>query len=148
MSGGRLDHANPIDATPAPTPDPGGHAGLAALTESETGRAVGLAVATMAANGIAVVFTIVFTRLLGADDYGSLAALLNLSVILFVPGSALQVVVAREGTLGRLGRGGELAGTLRRWTRQILVVLAVVTVAAAVAREPLAALLDVEQEWA
>ena len=34
-------------------------------------------------------------------------------MILFVPGSALQVAAAREGTLGRLGRGGELAGTLR-----------------------------------
>ncbi len=50
-------------------------------------------------------------------------------VILFVPGSALQVAAAREGTLGRLGRGGELAGTLARWTRHILIVLVVVAVA-------------------
>ena len=67
----------------------------------------------MAANLVAVVFTVIFTRLLGADGYGSLAALLNLSVILFVPGSALQVAAAREATLGRLGRGGELAGHAR-----------------------------------
>ena len=86
--------------------------------------------------------------MLGADGYGSLAALLNLTVILFVPGAALQVAAAREGTLGHLGRGGELAGTLRRWTRHILILLAVVAVGAALVREPLAAVLNVEQEWA
>jgi O-antigen/teichoic acid export membrane protein len=116
--------------------------------DPETSKAIGLAAATMAANLVAVVFTVIFTRMLGADGYGSLAALLNLTIILFVPGSALQVAAAREGTLGRLGRGGELAGTLRRWTRHIMIVLAVVAVAAAVAREPLAAALNVEQEWA
>jgi O-antigen/teichoic acid export membrane protein len=116
--------------------------------DPETAKAIGLAAATMAANLVAVVFTVIFTRLLGTDGYGSLAALLNLTIILFVPGSALQVAAAREGTLGRLGRGGELAGTLRRWTRHILVVLAVVAVGAALVREPLAAALNVEQEWA
>ena len=102
----------------------------------------------MAANLVAVVFTVIFTRILGTGGYGSLAALLNLTVILFVPGSALQVAAAREGTLGRLGRGGELAGTLARWTRHLLIGLVAVTVAAIVAREPLAALLNVDQEWA
>ena len=103
----------------------------------ETGKAIGLAAATMAANLVAVVFTVIFTRWLGADGYGSLAALMNLSVILFVPGAALQVAAAREGTLGRLGRGGELAGTLARWTRHILIALA--AVAAAVRRGAAAA---------
>ena len=83
------------------------------------------------------------------DGYGSLAALLNLTVILFVPGSALQVAAAREGTLGRLGRGRRAGGHAaaldaphpdrargRRRRRRSLV------------REPLAALLNVEQEWA
>ncbi|HET8755122.1 MAG TPA: hypothetical protein VFM58_03885 [Solirubrobacteraceae bacterium] len=102
----------------------------------------------MAANLVAVAVTVVFTRLLGTDGYGSLAALLNLSVILFVPGSALQVAAAREGTLGRLGTGGELATTLRRWTRTLVTALVVVAVTAALAREPLAAILDVDQEWA
>ena len=87
----------------------------------------------MAANLVAVVFTVIFTRILGTGGYGSLAALLNLTVILFVPGSALQVAAAREGTLGRLGRGGELAGTLQRWTRHILIAL-VVVVAASIVR--------------
>jgi O-antigen/teichoic acid export membrane protein len=116
--------------------------------DAETTRAIGLAAAAMAANLVAVVFTVIFTRLLGTAGYGSLAALLNLTVILFVPGSALQVAAAREGTLGRLGRGGELAGTLARWTRHLLIGLLAITLAAIVAREPLAALLNVRQEWA
>jgi O-antigen/teichoic acid export membrane protein len=116
--------------------------------DAETTRAIGLAAAAMAANLVAVVFTVIFTRLLGTAGYGSLAALLNLTVILFVPGSALQVAAAREGTLGRLGRGGELAGTLARWTRHLLIGLLAITLAAILAREPLAALLNVRQEWA
>jgi O-antigen/teichoic acid export membrane protein len=102
----------------------------------------------MAANLVAVAFTVTFTRLLGASDYGSLAALLNLSVILFVPGSALQVAVARAGTLGRLGTAGDLSATLRRWSRQLLAALVVIAAASALARAPLAAALDIDQEWA
>ena len=113
----------------------------------ETGKAIGLAAATMAANVVQVAFTVIFTRWLGADGYGSLAALINLSVILFVPGAALQVAAAREATLGRLGRGGELAGTLDRWTHHILIALAVIAALSVVARQPLAELINVEQEW-
>ena len=47
----------------------------AALTNSESGKAAGLAAATLANNAIQLVFTVVFTRLLGATDYGTLAAL-------------------------------------------------------------------------
>ena len=120
----------------------------ALASDPGTGKAIGLAAATMGSNLVAVVFTVIFTRALGADGYGSLAALLNLTVILFVPGSALQVAAAREATLGRLGRGGELSGTLERWGRHILIALVVVAVVSAVAREPLARLINVEQEWA
>ena len=130
----------PIVAAPPAPEDP--------ASEPGTGKAIGLAAATMGANLVAVVFTVVFTRLLGAGDYGSLAALLNLTVILFVPGSALQVVAAREATLGRLGRGGELAGTLARWSRHILATLAVVAAVSVAARAPLADLINVDQEWA
>ncbi|HEX8105981.1 MAG TPA: oligosaccharide flippase family protein, partial [Solirubrobacteraceae bacterium] len=132
-------------AAAAPAADPSART---ALRATETAKAVGLAAATMGANVVAVAFTIVFTRLLGTDGYGALAALLNLSVILFVPGSALQVAAAREGALGRLGHGGELAGTLLRWMRHIALGLAVVAVASALLQEPLAALLNVEQSWA
>jgi O-antigen/teichoic acid export membrane protein len=118
------------------------------VRDPETMRAVAMAAATMAANLIAVAFTIVFTRLLGTGGYGSLAALLNLSVILTVPGSALQVAAARESALGRLGTGRELAAVLRRWTRTLLIGIAAMAVVSVLAREPLAALLDVEEAWA
>lgn len=107
-----------------------------------------MAVATMAANLIAVVFTVVFTRVLGTDGYGSLAALLTLTVILLVPGAALQVAAAREGTLGRLGRGPELAATFERWTRQLLVATVAVGAVSVALREPIAALVNVEEAWA
>ncbi len=116
--------------------------------DPETGKAIWLAAATMAANLVQVVFTIIFTRILGADGYGSLAALLNVTVILFVPGAALQVAAAREATLGRLGRGGELAGTLARWSRHILTALAVIAVVSVLARESLADVINIDQAWA
>src|SRR5512144_693424 len=120
---------------------------IGALRGSQTTRAAGLAAASMASNLVAVAFTVIFTRLLGADRYGSLAALINLTVILLVGGSALQVAAAREGTLGALGRGAELSATLARWTRQLLVGLVAIGLAAVLAREPLAALLNVRQTW-
>jgi O-antigen/teichoic acid export membrane protein len=107
-----------------------------------------MAAATMAANVVSVAITLVFTRLLGADGYGSLAALLNLSLILFVPGSALQVAVARQGALGRLGRGPQEAALLARWTRRLLVAIAVAVLVAVLAREPLARLLNLDEAWA
>ena len=121
----------------APSPD---EPPAASPSDPETGKAIGLAAATMAANLVAVVFTVIFTRILGADGYGSLAALLNLTVILLVPGSALQVAAAREATLGRLGRGGELAGdAARAGRRHILVALVRRSPSCSVlAREPLA----------
>jgi O-antigen/teichoic acid export membrane protein len=121
---------------------------LEALRSPETVSAAGLAAAAMAANVIAVAFTVIFTRVLGADRYGSLAALINLTVILLVPGFALQVAAAREGAVGRLGRGAELSATLQRWTRQLLWILVGVTVVAVLARRPLAALLNIDQTWA
>ena len=39
----------------------------AALARSESGKAAGLAAATLGNNAIQLVFTVVFTRLLGAD---------------------------------------------------------------------------------
>ena len=121
---------------------------LDALRTSDTAHAAGLAAAAMAANVVAVAFTVIFTRILGADRYGSLAALLNLTIVLFVPGSALQVAAAREGSIGRLGRGRELSATLHRWTRQMLVVLLLVSLVSVLARAQIAALLNISQEWA
>lgn len=121
---------------------------LVALRGSDTAQAGVLAVATMAQQLLAVAFTVIFTRVLGTDGYGSLAALLNLTVILLVPGSALQVAAAREGTLGRLGVGGELANTLARWERHLLAGMAALTLLCVLGREPLADLVNVEEEWA
>ena len=134
---------------PAP-PAPGARRtrARAAIAAPDTTRAIGLAAATMVSNLVAVAFTVVFARLLGADGYGSLAALFNLTVILFVPGYALQVATARAGTLGRLGRGGELSATLRRWTAHLAVGFVLVALAGALARDPLAALLNIDQQWA
>ena len=68
---------------------------LRTLAASDTGRAAGLALAVIATNTIALLFTVVFARVLGASDYGSLAALVSAFIILMVPGSALQIAVAR-----------------------------------------------------
>lgn len=130
------------------TAAPSFRARLQNLRDSETAQAAGLAAATAVQQLAAIVFTVVFTRVLGTDGYGSLAALINFSVILIVPGSALQVAAARQGTLGRLGSGGELAATLDRWTRHILMGIAAVAVVSVLAREPLAELVNVDEQWA
>lgn len=118
-------------------PDPGG-----------TVAAAGLAAATLLTNVVALAATLVFTRLLGSDGYGALAALINVSVILFVPGAALQVAVAREGALGRLGGHAAMAAALARWEREVPLALAPVAVLSVLARDPLAALLGVDEAWA
>src|SRR5207253_2721846 len=60
------------------------------LARSETAKAAGLAAATLANNAIQLIFTIVFTRLLGVTDYGSFAVLTSAFLILLVAGSAVQ----------------------------------------------------------
>jgi glycosyltransferase involved in cell wall biosynthesis/O-antigen/teichoic acid export membrane protein len=115
---------------------------------SETLKAVGMAAATMANNAIALIFTVLFARILGAEDYGSLAALVSTFVILAVPGSAIQVAVAREIALGRLGEGPRLAATLSIWRKRLLLIGAAVTAAAVVLRQPIADLISVPQTWA
>jgi glycosyltransferase involved in cell wall biosynthesis/O-antigen/teichoic acid export membrane protein len=118
------------------------------FARSETLKAAGLAAATLASNAIALLFTVLFARLLGADGYGSLAALLSTFLILAVPGSAVQVAVARETALGRLGSGAQLAATLARWRRTLLGACLAVAAAAALLREPIAGLLSVSEAWA
>ena len=114
------------------------------LSGSETLKAVGMAAATMANNALAVIFTVLFARLLGAEDYGSLAALVSTFVILAVPGSALQVAVAREVALGRMS----VAETLAVWRRRLLIGGFVVTAVAVLLREPISDLIAVDEAWA
>ena len=119
------------------------------LRRSETVKAAGLAAAMMVANVLGLVFTVIFTRLLGAGDYGSLAALLNLTAIMFVPGYSLQATTARgRGARHARHAGPSSAATLRRWTRRLLAATVLVAIVAVFLRGPIAALLNVDQDWA
>ena len=84
------------------------------------GKAAGLAAATLLNNAIQLVFTVIFTRLLGADGYGTLAALISAFLILLVAGQSVQVAAAREAALDRLGHPEALRATLRAWTQRLL----------------------------
>jgi O-antigen/teichoic acid export membrane protein len=119
-----------------------------AAFDTETATAAGLAGAQLAANAIAVAFTVVFARLLGREDYGALAALTSTFLILSVAGFALQVAAARATATGRLGRPAELRATMDRWTRQILLITAALAAVGVALREPLAELIGVDAEWA
>lgn len=119
------------------------------VRRSETGAAAGLAAATLANNAIQLVFVVLFSRLLGADGYGALAAIISGFLILMVGGQSIQVAAAREATLGRLGGGARLGGTLRAWTRQLVVAAVVLVVVGVLVRQPLADLLGTpEHPWA
>jgi glycosyltransferase involved in cell wall biosynthesis/O-antigen/teichoic acid export membrane protein len=120
-----------------------------AVRRSETGAAAGLAAATLVNNAIQLIFTIVFTRLLGASGYGALAAIISAFLILMVGGQAIQVAAARESTLGHLGDDATLRRTLAAWTRQLAVASVVLAIACAIARVPISHALGVpEHPWA
>ncbi len=117
---------------------------LSDVARSDFGRAGGLAAAVIASNVVALVFTVVFARLLGASGYGSLAALLSAFIILMVPGSALQIAVAREISSGAHGGG---AG-VRHWISRIALGAVLAAVVAVALRDVLGAILNVDQVWA
>jgi O-antigen/teichoic acid export membrane protein len=120
-----------------------------AFAQSESGKAAGLAAATLANNAIQLVFTVIFTRLLGATDYGTLAALVSAFLILMVSGQSVQMAAAREAALDRLGHPELLHATLRAWTQRLLVALVAVAAASALLRGQLAALIGVDDvPWA
>jgi glycosyltransferase involved in cell wall biosynthesis/O-antigen/teichoic acid export membrane protein len=121
----------------------------ASLARSESGKAAGLAAATLGNNAIQLVFTVVFTRLLGQTDYGTLAALISAFLILLVAGQSVQLAAAREAALDRLGHPEVLRATLRAWALRLLVALVAVTAASVLLREQLAALIGVDDvPWA
>ena len=120
-----------------------------AFVRSDTGKAAGLAGATLANNALQLVFTILFTRLLGATGYGSLAALVSAFLILLVGGQAVQAAAAREMTLGRLGVEAHANATLRKWSRRLGELLVCATVASIALRVPIAHVVGVpEHPWA
>lgn len=128
----------------------GGHLRLRNLArDSETGKAIGLAGATLANNAMQLVFTVVFVRLLGNSGYGSLAALVSAFLILLVGGQSIQAAAARELTLGRLGSHAQAAATLRAWTLRLLGLLVVVIGVSVAARHPISHLIGVsDHPWA
>jgi O-antigen/teichoic acid export membrane protein len=128
----------------------GGHTRLRdAVAESETGKAAGLAGATLVNNALQLIFTFVFTRLLGAGDYGSLAALVSAFLILLVGGQSVQAAAAREMTLGRMGAEAHASATLRAWSRRLVELLVGAIAVSIVLRNPIAHVVGVpEHPWA
>jgi O-antigen/teichoic acid export membrane protein len=59
-----------------------------------------LAIATTGASLLGYAFSVVLSRALGPDQYGALAALLALGLVGSVPAVAMQLLVAREASLG------------------------------------------------
>ncbi len=118
------------------------------LRQSDTGRAAGLAAAVITSNVIALAFTIVFARVLGAGGYGSLAALVSAFIILMVPGSALQIAAAREVSRA-VASGDPRAGAgVKRWLTRLLAATVVVALAAIPLRHVLGAVINVDEVWA
>jgi O-antigen/teichoic acid export membrane protein len=119
------------------------------VAESDTGRAAGLAGAVIASNVIGLAFTIVFARVLGASGYGSLAALLSAFIILMVPGTALQIAVAREVSRAAAGGGDVDAGIgVRRWLGRLVLATLAVALAAIPLRGAIATTVNVDETWA
>jgi glycosyltransferase involved in cell wall biosynthesis/O-antigen/teichoic acid export membrane protein len=120
-----------------------------AVIESQTGKAAGLAGATLANNALQLIFTFLFTRLLGANGYGALAALVSAFLILLVGGQSVQAAAAREMTLGRMGAEAHASATLRAWSRRLIELLIGATAVSIVLRVPIAHLVGVpEHPWA
>ena len=119
------------------------------LAGSDTGRAAGLGAAVMGSNMIALVFTVVFGRLLHSSGYGSLAALIAAFVILQVPGNALQATVAREVS-AEMAEGERAPGAgVRTWVARLLVWLVAALVISIPLRHTIAAIIGVPKDpWA
>jgi O-antigen/teichoic acid export membrane protein len=118
------------------------------LRRGETGRAAELGVAMIVVNLVALGFTIVFARILGDSGYGDLAVLLSSFIIMMVPGSALQVAAAREVSHD-IAEGNPNAGAgVYRWLVRLVVGTVAVAVVAIPLRSLIAALINVDQDWA
>jgi O-antigen/teichoic acid export membrane protein len=121
---------------------------LKELATGDTGQAATMAVAVMAQNLLGLAFTVAFARVLGKHGYGSLAALVAAFLILSIPGTALQVTVAREVS-GALALGEEArGGAIRGWMRQLLIVSACAAVLGLLLQAPIASIIGVNTKWA
>src|SRR3954447_7571326 len=118
------------------------------LRTSETTRAAELGIAALVGNVVALVFTLVFTRVLGQEGYGSLAALLSTFLILTVPGYALQTTVAREVSAAVAAGDPNAGAPVGRWLRRLTLLALALAALGALARQPLADLIGVhEAPW-
>lgn len=116
---------------------------------SDNARAAGMGFVVAGGNVITLIFTIVFARLLGTASYGSLATLTSAFFIASIPGTALQVTVAREvAAAAAAHRDRELASNVHGWTRTVAGATIVLTVLSVLLRAPLAELFGVSQRWA
>jgi glycosyltransferase involved in cell wall biosynthesis/O-antigen/teichoic acid export membrane protein len=119
------------------------------LAGSDTGRAAGLGAAVMGSNVIALIFTVVFGRLLHSSGYGSLAALVAAFVILQVPGNALQATVAREVS-AEVAEGTRAPGAgVRTWVARLSLLMLVALVISIPLRHTIATIIGVPKDpWA
>src|SRR3954467_7275826 len=116
---------------------------LRTLTGSDTGKAAELGIAAMIGNVVSLVFTLVFTRVLGQSGYGSLGALISTFLLLTVAGYALQTTVAREVS-GALAAGGPGRGRgVRRWLRRLALLSVGAAVLGVLLRKPIATVIGV-----
>jgi O-antigen/teichoic acid export membrane protein len=103
----------------------------------------------MAANVVALAFTVVFARVLHSSGYGSLAALVSTFLILSVPGTALQVTVAREVSRAVAEGKPHPAAGVWGWLTTLGIAGLVVTAVSVIAREPIAHAIGVpDLPWA
>jgi O-antigen/teichoic acid export membrane protein len=115
---------------------------------SGTARAAGLGLAAAVDALLATIFTIVLARVLGPDEYGSLAALISAFLILAVAGTGLQATIAREiGWLSAAGTPPSRA-SVSRWCRTLALATLGVLAVSVVLRDPVATIIGVDQEWA
>ena len=121
---------------------------LTELKGSDTGRAAGLGVAVIAANVLALIFTVIFARVLGASGYGSLAVLLSAFIILMVPGSALQIAAAREVSRDVAAGDPNAGAGVHRWLKRLALATVGVAILAVPLRGVIAASINVDELWA
>src|SRR4029078_2595175 len=114
---------------------------LRAVSASDTGRAAELGIAAMIANVVGLVFTLVFTRLLGQSAYGSLGALISTFLILTVAGYALQTTVAREVSVAIAAGDPNSGRGVRRWLRRLGLLALGLAIVGALARDLLATII-------
>src|SRR3954465_4875296 len=117
---------------------------LRTLTGSDTGKAAELGIAAMIGNVVSLVFTLVFTRVLGQSGYGSLGALISTFLLLTVAGYALQTTVAREVSAALAAGDPDAGRGVRRWLRRLAVLALGLALVGLLARDVLATVIGVE----